>query len=359
MPFVQAKCPECGGMLAVDDNKKAEICQFCGNAFVVADAVSNCSANSPDTTKANRKKPIKPIVIVIVVMLVLGIAGGVLIANKLGKLSESSSDDTTITVQSKPILNDEGVYELCTADDLFWFAEEVNSGNTLINAALKNNIDLNNREWTPIGNYENPYRGKFNGNGYTISGLYCNVTSVDEAVAGLFGYNTGTVSSLAVSGTVRGPFAGGMVCFNDGGTVESCTNSCTVSGFEDYIGGVIAYNDAGTVRDCTNNGKVSGADYSGGVVGYNNEGTIAFCTNSGDVSGMMVGGVVGCNLAGTVESCTSTGNIIGENYASGIAGGNAGTISDCTYYTDSALNGVGNCGTHEQVNCTSCDVTSN
>lgn len=41
MPFVQAKCPECGGMLAVDDSKKAAICQFCGNAFIVEEAVNN------------------------------------------------------------------------------------------------------------------------------------------------------------------------------------------------------------------------------------------------------------------------------------------------------------------------------
>ena len=41
MPFVQAKCPECGGMLAVDDSKKAANCQFCGEAFIVQEAVIN------------------------------------------------------------------------------------------------------------------------------------------------------------------------------------------------------------------------------------------------------------------------------------------------------------------------------
>lgn len=41
MPFVQAKCPNCGVMLAVDDSKKAAICQFCGDAFVVEEAVNN------------------------------------------------------------------------------------------------------------------------------------------------------------------------------------------------------------------------------------------------------------------------------------------------------------------------------
>ena len=41
MPFVQAKCPECGGMLAVDDSKKAAVCQFCGEAFIVQEAINN------------------------------------------------------------------------------------------------------------------------------------------------------------------------------------------------------------------------------------------------------------------------------------------------------------------------------
>ncbi len=46
MPFVQAKCTECGGMLAVDNSKKAAICQFCGNAFIVEEAVNNYITNN-------------------------------------------------------------------------------------------------------------------------------------------------------------------------------------------------------------------------------------------------------------------------------------------------------------------------
>lgn len=41
MPFVQAKCPKCGGMLAVDADKKAAVCQFCGEAFIVQEAINN------------------------------------------------------------------------------------------------------------------------------------------------------------------------------------------------------------------------------------------------------------------------------------------------------------------------------
>lgn len=41
MPFVQAKCPNCGGFLAVDSSKDAAVCQFCNTPFIVEKAVNN------------------------------------------------------------------------------------------------------------------------------------------------------------------------------------------------------------------------------------------------------------------------------------------------------------------------------
>ena len=41
MPFVQAKCPNCGGFLAVDNARDAAVCQFCGTPFIVEKAVNN------------------------------------------------------------------------------------------------------------------------------------------------------------------------------------------------------------------------------------------------------------------------------------------------------------------------------
>lgn len=51
MPFVQAKCPECGGVLAVDADKKAAVCQFCGEPFIVQEAINNY--NTYNTTNYN------------------------------------------------------------------------------------------------------------------------------------------------------------------------------------------------------------------------------------------------------------------------------------------------------------------
>lgn len=51
MPLVPAKCPECGGMLAVDEEKRLAVCQFCGEPFVVQEAVNNY--NTYNTTNNN------------------------------------------------------------------------------------------------------------------------------------------------------------------------------------------------------------------------------------------------------------------------------------------------------------------
>lgn len=45
MSLLQAKCTNCGGELTVDDGKKAAVCQFCGEAFIVEEAVNNYITN--------------------------------------------------------------------------------------------------------------------------------------------------------------------------------------------------------------------------------------------------------------------------------------------------------------------------
>ena len=41
MSFVQAKCPNCGGFLTVDNSKDAAVCQFCSAPFIVEKAINN------------------------------------------------------------------------------------------------------------------------------------------------------------------------------------------------------------------------------------------------------------------------------------------------------------------------------
>ncbi len=41
MPLVPAKCPECGGNINIDPNKRAGICEYCKQPFVVQEAIQN------------------------------------------------------------------------------------------------------------------------------------------------------------------------------------------------------------------------------------------------------------------------------------------------------------------------------
>ncbi len=109
------------------------------------------------------------------------------------------------------VLNDEGVYEIGNAGQLYWFAAlgngddsyaEIEAQDMGASAVLKNDVDLTGYEWTPIGDYGHTYYDKFSGSfdgcGYTITGLYINDSS-NAGYAGLFGYvSGGTIKNLMI-----------------------------------------------------------------------------------------------------------------------------------------------------------------
>ena len=286
----------------------------------------------------------------------------------------------------------DGKYYISTAEELKAFRDEVNSGKTDASAVLTANIVLNEKievddngavinqeklsEWTPIGNKDHRYTGTFDGNGHTISGLYID-TADDQS---LFGYVSGTVKNLSVSGTVIGRmFVGGVVGDNrgnvincafsgsvsgdssvggvvgyNGGTVENCYNTGTVTGTNDWVGGVVGSNSfSATVTNCYNTGNISGDRYVGGVVGHNyNGGSVTNSYNTGAVSGGEdVGGVVGDNSSivegnsSNVENCYNTGSVKGSgNSVGGVVGTNdSGTVENC-YNTGSVTGTVDSVG---------------
>ncbi len=134
------------------------------------------------------------------------------------KLGKDKVDITTINVipwmqmginagvateEVSATLNAAGYYEIGNADQLFWFAQQVNvEGNKEIKGALTADIDLKNKPWTPIGamGEENSFRGVFDGQNYTIRGL--NVEGYENGV-GFFGeVRTGTVKNFTIYGEV-------------------------------------------------------------------------------------------------------------------------------------------------------------
>ena len=228
-------------------------------------------------------------------------------------VSLAAAKDLGYTIESN------GSYTVTSADGLMNIAELVNGGKTDINITLDKDIDLTGKGWTPIGtNYDNRYKGTFDGRGHTIKGL--TVTTNDQFV-GLFGY-------LDRAGTVKN------VVMED---IQITSNHVLMSG---CTGGVVGYS-WGTIENCSVSGSVSGTVYVGGVVGVQIGGSITGCNSSATVKGTVdVGGVAGqTNSSATLTACYATGNVIIEmdpkkNIAGGsLVGMNAGSSLLACYAT--------------------------
>ncbi len=180
--------------------------------------------------------------------------------------------------------------------------------------------------WEPIGNKNTPFKGTFDGRGYTIKGLSINRPS--QYYIGLFGCTSeATIKSckLDIVKIVGDDYVGGFAGYSNNSTFENCeTLGGAISTYR-YVGGIIGYTDGtATISNCTNNGTVSSSDagssYSGGMVGYTN-GTITVnnCTNNGAVSSYSSsGGMVGhANATATISNCTNNGAVSSSSFYSG------------------------------------------
>ena len=248
-------------------------------------------------------------------------------------------------------------YQIGTAAELYWFAGLVNGTlegvkkNASANAILTTDITVNKGvldeyknlvfgkdfiPWTPIGTSdEDSYSGTFDGQGYTISGLYFN--NSNSSYVGLFGCigANGKISNVGVLDSYfQFSALGGGVCGVNYGTVRDCKNTGFVRGLA-TIGGVCGLNEkGGIIENSFNEGTVSGtgdnAHQVGGVSGYNN-GTIKSCYNTASVSGQeSVGGVSGFNSVGTTTNCFNKGTVSGQNIVGGVCGNGCGvTTTNC------------------------------
>ena len=250
-------------------------------------------------------------------------------------------------------------YLISSPEKLAAFRDIVNGsnggeGNSSACAKLMDNINLGGPEnpWTPIGpNSRDSYSGTFDGQGHTISDLYCTVSGVSGSltVAGLF--HTvgagGTVQNLNVEGSVSasgGSIIAGGICGSNSGTITGCTFHGSVSGSDASavtVGGVCGTND-GAVENCWNAGKVTVGNATslkaGGVCGMN-QGTVENCWNDGSVTAkdgvasLTAGGVCGMNQ-GTVENCWNDGSVTAKDgvaslTAGGVCGQNYRTVENC------------------------------
>ena len=294
----------------------------------------------------------------------------------------------------------DGVYQIGTADELVWFAKQVNGGSTAISGVLTAEIDLNGFDWTPIGSSAKKFSGSFDGAGHTIKNLtidYQTAKSGERLYLGLFGYAEGTkdnraaIKNLTVQGSVNagsefsvysGNVAGVVACgsYVDvsgvisrvnvtvdakvgsacgvGGlagvlinsTATNCGSEGNVSGVKN-LGGLCYEFYAGTMTGCYNTGAVSGSGTCvGGIMGYAKQAAIKDVYNTGAVSTMknLVGGLVGEMEKSSLTNGYSTGKItVSESGGSsvGAAVGWADTLSNVYYLEGTSEKGVGRDGT--------------
>ena len=286
-------------------------------------------------------------------------------------------------------LNAEGYYEIENGGQLFWFAQQVNEGGEAgryLNAILMQDIDLEDRPWTPIGTSggtdSQSFRGVFDGNGKTIRGLYVNA---QRSALGFFGeVRKGVVKDFTIYGDV---FLNGKYNYIGGVIGSACgiqgENGSIISGITSYVNvtlgegthgsnhvaGLIGYvNHNTTVERCMWLGELDldiyrAQDGVGGLIGKANAqyvGTIRDCASYGTIrtayqsgsyvnpsdnmpfTNIFIGGIVSNSLAGAttnIENCIWAGNILdetdlGENaHISAIGTLNGvGSVSNCYYY---------------------------
>ncbi|EFV67726.1 hypothetical protein HMPREF9011_01847 [Bacteroides sp. 3_1_40A] len=255
-------------------------------------------------------------------------------------VSLAAAKDPGYTIESN------GSYTVYNADGLMNVAELVNGGKSDINITLDTDIDLTGKDWTPIGiDYDNSYKGTFDGGGHTIKGL--TVTTNDQFV-GLFGYlnRAGTVKNVVMEGIqitsnhmLMSGNTGGVVGFS-WGIIENCSVSGSVSG-TNCVGGVVGSQKAGSIIGCSSSAIVKGTRYVGGVAGEK-WGTMTACYATGNVileidspKDLYGGGLVGFSGGSSLLACYATGNVTstgsstGNVHIFGLLGDNYTTVTAC------------------------------
>lgn len=263
-------------------------------------------------------------------------------------------------------------YVLGSVDELAGLAQAVN-GTTKARAAandyknqyfkLTADVDLENRNWTPIGGSATPFKGHFDGGNHTVSNL---LIESEASYIGLFGYTKeGSVANLTVNNAkIVGRLGVGVI---SGCPYTSDFSNITLTGdikidAAFYVGGVVGRNAYGDLTDITvnaNEGSYVKANsvedgtayrtYVGGVVGFMGEGnhTVKNVTSNIDVIGSTidVGGIAGiAHYGNSFINCSSSGDVTltdlgdeGDNLEiGGIAGvwhngGSPVTFTGCSY----------------------------
>ncbi len=174
--------------------------------------------------------------------------------------------------------------------------------------------------WTAIGTHTNTFRGKFNGNGHVISGLYINRANTNYV--GLFGdidSNGSQISNVGLEDVnVTGKnYTGGIAGHSE--SIVNCYVTGTVTGNGSYTGLLAGSSGSSTVLNCYTTGTVTGNNCSGGLVGISDD--VVNCYSNANVTGTNgAGGLIGMAFAGDLTNCYATGSVTGDDTVGGLVG---------------------------------------
>ena len=228
---------------------------------------------------------------------------------------------------------------------------------------LTADIDLANKEWTPIGNHSNSFQGNFDGDNHTVTGMQI---SGESDRVGLFGecikFNVDSaIKNITVKDSVICGinFVGAIVGYAEGINIENCRSiGNTINGKTDVGGicGKIGGYSVGKVSQCYNSSKVTGRVRVGGIAGMG--GIAENCLNTGEI--MIInkayqsagGGIFGIfddtTASASITACVNLGKVSGGESFGGIVGktetSSTGHISNC-YYNMDAITGGFDAGT--------------
>jgi len=258
-------------------------------------------------------------------------------------------------------------------------AEELKSIGTTGNYRLMNDIDLTEftaegAGWNPIGSKNvygyTDFKGVFDGNGHTISGMRINITEYPKGAKNIY---IGLFSRIGNGGVVKN--------LHMRNTSITVTESVLCTGFF-YCGSIAGYADAdqsgntvisccstGGKLDCTVNrnnkdiytfdGKIESAAHVGGIVGQARKTDITLCYNTADISLSnsysgtdenhfmgAVGGIIGSSaLKAVVSNSYNTGSISLSGCYTGLCAGIAGICCGANHCYNIGKTSCVNCNT--------------
>lgn len=199
----------------------------------------------------------------------------------------STNGFCTVCDEYEPATLSGDTYQIGNGGQMFWFASlvsgdkthaEFTDRNQVAAGMLTADIDLENREWKPMVDFN----GSFDGQNHTVTGFMLTET---KSYIGFFGSSAGTICNFTLEGriTLSGTDAnhvGGVVGYANGATLSNIVSAVHISNENSayaHVGGVVGgINDGETViEQCLFTGSITlsgSTDSIGGIVGYSKKG---------------------------------------------------------------------------------------